>query len=244
MSDKTAVEGGLATKMVQVMLDVDKVEKRGWNPQGAGYHYATDYDILNALRTAMAGRGLVVFPSVREYSVRTIQTRNGTANINTVLMDFTFVDAATGESQTVSAVGEGMDSGDKGCYKAMTGAVKYALLKTFLVPTGDDAEKPDTTDNQAPAQQTTGPGYTPRPSAPQQAASGAPLKGWTGSQTIEFGKFKGQAWASVDDSYLDWLVAKGTNPQVKDMAQAELKRRAEFEVGSMGDEVDYGDPPF
>src|SRR5574340_328981 len=38
-------------------------------------------------------------------------------------------------------IGEGQDRGDKATYKAMTGATKYALLKLFLIPTGDDPEK-------------------------------------------------------------------------------------------------------
>lgn len=37
-------------------------------------------------------------------------------------------------------IGEGMDTGDKAIYKAITGAQKYVLMKTFLIPTGDDPE--------------------------------------------------------------------------------------------------------
>ena len=36
--------------------------------------------------------------------------------------------------------GEGADAGDKAPYKAMTGALKYALLQSFLLGTGDDPE--------------------------------------------------------------------------------------------------------
>src|SRR5262249_31856915 len=36
--------------------------------------------------------------------------------------------------------GEGLDGGDKAPYKAMTGALKYALLQSFLLATGDDPE--------------------------------------------------------------------------------------------------------
>ena len=37
--------------------------------------------------------------------------------------------------------GQGLDSGDKAPYKAMTGALKYALLQSFLLATGDDPEE-------------------------------------------------------------------------------------------------------
>ena len=36
--------------------------------------------------------------------------------------------------------GQGIDAGDKAPYKAMTGALKYALLQSFLLATGDDPE--------------------------------------------------------------------------------------------------------
>ena len=46
---------------------------------------------------------------------------------------------STREDRTAQT-GEGLDRGDKAGYKAYTGAVKYFLANTFLVPTGDDPE--------------------------------------------------------------------------------------------------------
>jgi hypothetical protein len=57
-----------------------------------------------------------------------------------VTMRFRFIDADTGESIESVFLGEGQDKGDKAFYKAYTGAVKYVLMKTFLVATGDDPE--------------------------------------------------------------------------------------------------------
>ncbi len=51
------------------------------------------------------------------------------------------LDVDSGESHVSTAYGQGQDKGDKGVYKAATGAEKYFLLKTFLIATGDDAEK-------------------------------------------------------------------------------------------------------
>lgn len=129
----------LPVKLVRVMEAVDYIPKRGRNVS-QGYAYAMDADIADAVRKAMAEQGVVMLPRVVEHGVRQIQARDRELNINTVLMEFTFIDAETGENFTVSTVGEGMDSGDKGCYKAMTGATKYALLKSFQIPTGDDPE--------------------------------------------------------------------------------------------------------
>ena len=54
-----------------------------------------------------------------------------------------FLDGETGASIKKPWRGYGTDKEDKGGYKAMTGGEKYFLLKTFLIPTGDDPEATD-----------------------------------------------------------------------------------------------------
>ena len=55
-------------------------------------------------------------------------------------MAYTFTDENSPEEITARVAGEGLDVGDKSSYKAMTGALKYALLQSFLLATGDDPE--------------------------------------------------------------------------------------------------------
>ena len=62
-------------------------------------------------------------------------------------LEFTLIDVETGFFETTVITGEGMDKGDKAGYKAYTGAVKYYLADTFLVATGDDAEKESPEEN-------------------------------------------------------------------------------------------------
>lgn len=62
-------------------------------------------------------------------------------------LEFTLFDVETGFFETTVITGEGMDKGDKAGYKAYTGAVKYYLADTFLVATGDDAEKESPSEN-------------------------------------------------------------------------------------------------
>lgn len=62
-------------------------------------------------------------------------------------LEFTLYDVETGFFETTVITGEGMDKGDKAGYKAYTGAVKYYLADTFLVATGDDAEKESPSEN-------------------------------------------------------------------------------------------------
>jgi hypothetical protein len=57
-----------------------------------------------------------------------------------VVMAYTFSDVDSGEEIVAKVAGQGLDSGDKAPYKAMTGALKYALLQSFLLATGDDPE--------------------------------------------------------------------------------------------------------
>jgi hypothetical protein len=68
----------------------------------------------------------------------------------------------------VQTIGEGADSADKGAYKAMTGARKYAFRLLFNIPTGDDAER-DETPAQAPVQRVTAPAPAPAPANPVDA---------------------------------------------------------------------------
>jgi len=56
------------------------------------------------------------------------------------LVTWQITDGETGEFVNFQSVGSGSDSTDKAVYKAMTGALKYALLLGFLIPTGDDPE--------------------------------------------------------------------------------------------------------
>jgi hypothetical protein len=55
-------------------------------------------------------------------------------------MAYTFADVDSGEEIIAKVAGQGLDPGDKAPYKAMTGALKYALLQSFLLATGDDPE--------------------------------------------------------------------------------------------------------
>ncbi len=68
-----------------------------------------------------------------------------------VKMEFILFDTETGFFESTIISGEGLDSGDKAGYKAYTGALKYYLANTFMVATGDDAEKDSPVNQQKPA---------------------------------------------------------------------------------------------
>lgn len=124
-------------KIGKVMSQVSRVPKNGYNSFHK-YNYATESDLTESIRPILQEAGLAFFTSVLE------QSREG--EFTKVLMEFTLADVETGDVLKSTYWGEGQDKGDKGLYKAYTGATKYFLMKTFLIPTGDDPEADTTTD--------------------------------------------------------------------------------------------------
>ncbi|HHY13783.1 MAG TPA: hypothetical protein GX526_03985 [Thermoanaerobacterales bacterium] len=122
------------------MESVKYIQKRGVN-RFHGYKYATEADVAEAVREEMIKQKVVAIPTIIEDSLREIQSRKGDTNyIAKVKIKHTFIDIESGKSMEFVMVGEGQDAGDKAIYKAITGCQKYALMKLFMIPTGDDPE--------------------------------------------------------------------------------------------------------
>lgn len=139
----------LAAKMIAIMNDVGYVQKTGYN-SFYRYKYATESDIAAAYASAMKKHKVFMFTSILSRECTAFQTdkqiKTGDSTfLITVKLQITFVDAESGERFTGIFFGDGSDKGDKGVYKAITGAQKYALLKTFLCETGDDPERDENT---------------------------------------------------------------------------------------------------
>ena len=128
----------ISRKLIAVMKEVGYVQKAGHN-DFQNYKYATEADAIKSIRPAMLNHGLCMIPSVESVH----QDQHGNTN---VIMLYRIFDEE-GNHISFRAAGSGNDRnkngiGDKGIYKALTGASKYALLKTFLMETGDDPEVP------------------------------------------------------------------------------------------------------
>jgi len=141
-----APPANLIAKLAAVMAAVERVPKHGEN-KFHGYKYATEADLSDAVRSNLARYGVMLIPSVEKVEWTKVPTKNGEERLATLTVKFTATDGKTEFAFTV--LGEGQDRGDKATYKAMTGATKYALLKLFLIPTGDDPEK-DEEEHRAP----------------------------------------------------------------------------------------------
>lgn len=129
----------IAQALHQIMTKVSYVQKSGKNAFH-GYKYAGEADLLEKLRPAMLEAGLLLIPSIK--GVSPIDEHG----VTTVQMEYTLVHK-DGDiwPNVICAAGQGGDKnkngvGDKGLYKAITGANKYLLFKLFQIETGDDPE--------------------------------------------------------------------------------------------------------
>ena len=130
----------LASKMLAIMERVGHIEKKGRNDFHK-YDYVREADVVQKIREVLIEFKVFLFSTISERQcVEYVGSRGDKQFLITVKIQFTFVDCESGEQFAAEFYGDGLDKGDKGIYKAMTGAQKYALLKTFLIPTGDDPE--------------------------------------------------------------------------------------------------------
>lgn len=130
----------IAKALHEVMSKVGYVQKTGRNDFHK-YSYAGEADLLDKIRPAMVEAGLLLIPSGK--SVSDVD-QHGNVSVS---VEYTLVHK-DGEvwPEKIVAFGCGNDKarngsvGDKGVYKALTGANKYLLFKLFQIETGDDPE--------------------------------------------------------------------------------------------------------
>lgn len=133
------------------MNEVKGIEKSMTVGEGRmSYKGVPDQEVKKIIGSAMAKNGLAIVPIKVEPSIK-IERWEETDNYGKLKPKqsvFTDVKVTyllmheSGESQEICGYGQGVDSQDKGAGKATTYALKYALLYTFLIPTGniDDSD--------------------------------------------------------------------------------------------------------
>ena len=118
----------------KVMQEVGYVQKQSKVQFGnTKYNYASEAELLATLRPSMVAVGLVFVPSVHSIIPR------GSDGNTYVEMKYMLghISGAVWPYE-LKAWGCGGDKGDKGLYKAITGANKYMLFKLFQIETGND----------------------------------------------------------------------------------------------------------
>lgn len=203
------MERKLAAKLAKIMGEVRNVEKNGVN-SFHNYKYAMEQDMLVAVREKLALANIFVLTGISSVDVKDTAKDGFLTTIRTV---HTFVDGETGETLEASSAGQGTDKGDKGIYKAITGATKYFISKNFLIPTGDDPESFDEkreSAGRAPkqavraqtAQPPTKPAKAQPPSPKPEENKNYPPNPWVGKlvniTAPEKGVYNGKEWSRWD----------------------------------------------
>ncbi|MGW6569711.1 ERF family protein [Streptomyces sp. NPDC054975] len=135
--------------MSRVMADVKNVAKNGRNAS-QNYNFRGVDDFIGALAQPLREHGVVMLPEVLDFqpSVR------GKMNAVHMRVAFHFIGPA-GDRVTAITLGEASDVADKASNKAMSAALKYALLQTFMIPVDagalDDGDRDHPVGQRSPA---------------------------------------------------------------------------------------------
>lgn len=136
-------------KILSVMSSVGYLNKDGFveTGKGKGYKALTDEKVLGAVRPALVAAGLVMLPVQMEQhrtdeQVKAYDGSTKTNRITDVSVTYRIINVEDPDDfvEVVSS-GTGVDTQDKGIGKAMTYAKKYAILNSFLIPSGEDTDQ-------------------------------------------------------------------------------------------------------
>lgn len=131
-------------KMNLVMAEIGFVSKDQKNVQ-QGFKFRGIDQFVNSLYPALVKHGVFMAPRETRHSseLKEVTRSSGKAGVDkhvSIAMEYDFF-AEDGSKVTVGPIpAEGLDSGDKATNKALSAALKYALIQTFSIPTEDMAE--------------------------------------------------------------------------------------------------------
>lgn len=129
-------QGQIYKSMIAVMREIDFIPKDKKNPQ-QGYNFRGIDDMYNFINPLFKKHGIFILSEVLAEKREERATKSGGVLIYAILdVKFSFV-AEDGSCVFSTTKGEAMDSGDKASNKAMSAALKYAIMQTFLIPTAE-----------------------------------------------------------------------------------------------------------
>ena len=131
----------LRQKLLEVSKAIEYLKKDKRNT-GQNYNYLSEAKIKETIKAEFEKQGILFNYSTNNIAQYEISpTHKGTKQFVTNLNGtYKFLDVDSDAVIIGSWVGSGMDTGDKGLYKAITGGIKYVLNTNFLIPSGDDPE--------------------------------------------------------------------------------------------------------
>jgi hypothetical protein len=175
--------------------------------EGVRYKFRGIDDLYLALQKLLAEHGVFFVPKVLESSREERQSKGGATITFTVLkVEFTFY-ASDASYFTCVVPGEAMDSSDKSCNKAMSAALKIALLQIFCIPTEEPKDTEEDHHEVKPKDSVRGAAQTSE--TKKRAADPKPSKLQL-AQLFELADKKGWTQEDVRD-YLSKMGLKGTH---------------------------------
>lgn len=139
--------GKIYKSIIAIMSDVEEIKKEQQNKQ-QGYKYRGIDDYCNTLHKPFSNHGVFITSKIIDHKSETIKKVSSKGEqyvfIDKAIIEYTF-HADDGSSISTEVLGAGVDYSDKGVYKALSGAYKYALQQILMIPTDgeSDAEKDD-----------------------------------------------------------------------------------------------------
>lgn len=124
-------------RIIEVMKEVGAVGKTERNTH-QNFNFRGIDAVINAVSPALQKHGVIVMPTVLESDYSTVEigakrTPMGHARVRVM---YTFI-GLEGDTVTATVVAESMDSGDKATAKAMSVAMRTALLQSLALPTSE-----------------------------------------------------------------------------------------------------------
>ena len=113
--------------------------QRGGKNDFDHYKYFSEAQYKELFTKLFSDNGLEL--KICESSYETFEGSDKQPNGRFVKVIYSLIDIDTGFYEESAITGEALDKGDKAGYKAYTGSLKYYLANTFMVATGDEAEK-------------------------------------------------------------------------------------------------------
>lgn len=120
-------------RILAIMEELTYIQKGDARVNGQ-YKFVSHDDVAEAVHPLLVKHRVLALPCVKE------TTQEGNRTTVNLRVDFVNVDQPE-DRFSVYFPGYGVDPSDKGPGKAVSYALKYALLKTFCLETGEDPDK-------------------------------------------------------------------------------------------------------
>ncbi len=139
MSEEKTAPPAIYAALASIMEETKAIGKTEKNQQQNFMFRGID-NVMNELHGLFAKHKVFILPEVMNYEISEKMTQRGSLMYYTrAKICFHFM-TTDGSEVTVTNVGEAMDSGDKGMNKAMSVALKYALMQMLLIPTQEEKD--------------------------------------------------------------------------------------------------------